>query len=125
MKDLDLSRAKGRDNSKVETNQVPAQTKDPLYHKKKRIQKTMFSLYLEDKVKLEKMVNDLSLELQWEGIKADRSKLIRILIDRAFVNFENIRGEIIEQMKSIVKEITLLSTQRNTASRARNMDGLL
>ena len=140
MKDLDFSRAKGRQKSKVEmpkTDEVPGihatvdaakiplQRKNPLDHKKKQIQKTMFSLYLEDKVKLEKMVNELSEELQWDGIKADNSKLVRILINRAFVNFADLKDEMIEQMRTMVKEITELSTQRNTASRARKMDGLV
>ena len=140
MKDLDFSRAKGRQKPKVEAPKtdeipgihapvdaakIPLQRKTPLDHKKKKIQKTMFSLYLEDKVKLEKMVNELSEELQWDGIKADNSKLVRILIDRAFVNFADLKDEMIEQMRTMVKEITELSTQRNTASRARKMDGLV
>lgn len=133
---LDVSRAKIKnkieDEESSDQNQSKSQTKDSpirekkiLHNKKKKIQKTMFSLYLEDKVKLEEMVNSLSSELQWEGIKADNSKLIRILIDRAYENFSSIKEEMVEKMKAKVEEVTELSNKRNTASRTRNTGRLV
>jgi len=131
---LNISRAKIKDSSEEESKEVSPNNKPKrnikdqkrmLRNKKKKIQKTMFSLYLEDKIKLEEMVNDISSELQWEGMKADNSKLIRILIDKAYDNFDDIKDEMVVRMKNTVKEVTELSVQRNTASRTRKADKLV